>query len=149
MSLVDDYESAVRRGAPEANYLAQMLAASAGININANDVAAAPASMLHPVNDIKATANQGSFWGGIGGAIDNATNTLMSPFLGKIGEPLGGAAKVVSDVAGNSDKAMKFITDIPRVATTLLGLILIIAGIFALAKGPAVQIMGAAKGIIP
>jgi hypothetical protein len=40
--------------------------------------------------------------------------------------------------------AVSFITDIPRVVTTLLGLVLIIAGIFALARGPAVNIVASA-----
>ena len=144
MSLVDDYENAVRNNAPEKNYLAQMVAAKAGININANEVTAAPASLLpKPATG----ANQGGFWGGIGGAINNATNTLMGPLLGDVGTPLGGAAGNVGVALDSTKQAIKFITDIPRVATTLLGLILIIAGVFALAKGPAVQIMG--KGIIP
>lgn len=39
---------------------------------------------------------------------------------------------------------LAFITDIPRVVTTLLGMILIIVGLFALAKGPAVQVIGSA-----
>lgn len=43
-----------------------------------------------------------------------------------------------------ASSALDFITDIPRVATTLLGLILIIAGIFALTRGPAVQIVTSA-----
>lgn len=43
---------------------------------------------------------------------------------------------------------LAFITDIPRVATTLLGLILIIAGVFALSRGPAVQIVGAFKNSV-
>lgn len=45
---------------------------------------------------------------------------------------------------GATSSALAFITDIPRVVTTLLGLILIIAGIFALAKGPAVNIVSSA-----
>lgn len=45
--------------------------------------------------------------------------------------------------------ALAFITDIPRVATTALGLILIIAGIFALTKGPAVNIVtGAVRNAV-
>lgn len=142
MSLVDDYESAVRGGnAPVANYLAQMLASQAGININANQVTAAPASLLPKA---PSTSNT-SFFGGIGNAINNATNTLMGPLLGNVGTPLGGGVGAVvnhaGDIVNSTDKAVKFITDIPRVATTLLGLILIIAGVFALAKGPAVQIV--------
>lgn len=37
--------------------------------------------------------------------------------------------------------AIAFITDIPRVTTALIGIVLIIAGIFALTRGPAVQIV--------
>jgi len=53
------------------------------------------------------------------------------------GSGLAGTAKAIGS-------GLSFITDIPRVATTLLGLILIIAGIFALSKGPAIQIVGGA-----
>lgn len=145
MALVDDYENAVRNNSPTKDYLAQMIATSAGININANQVTAAPASMLK--------APQSGFFKGIGDAINNATDTLMSPLLGKLGSPLGGGVgtvvKTAGDIVNPTGKAIKFITDIPRVVTTLLGLILIIAGIFALAKGPAVQIIGDAKKAFP
>ncbi len=61
----------------------------------------------------------------------------------------GGAAQAVTtagDVASGTVSLLKIITDIPRMTTMALGLILIIAGIFALARGPAVQIVtGAAK----
>lgn len=151
MALVDEYEAQVRSGSNPAyaNYLGQMLAAKAGIDINSNQVSAAPADLLHST----APAAEGSFWGGVKSSLDKATNTLMGPLLGNVGEPLGGsvgkssiggAIKSVADALDTTSAAVKFITDIPRVATTVLGLILIIAGIFALARGPAVQIVSGA-----
>lgn len=64
-------------------------------------------------------------------------------------DPAQAAANAGQDQAtGNTidsgKAALAFITDIPRVATTLLGLILVIAGIFALTKGPAVNIVTSA-----
>lgn len=156
MALVDDYEALVRSGSnPQyANYLAKILASGAGININANDVTAAPANML-PDNSHAPASGQG-FWGGLtegGDAIlqgflhplDTFTGANHSQMNADLKSGKGGVSEVigaVSDAVSGTSAALKFITDIPRVATTLLGLILIIAGIFALSRGPAVQIVG-------
>lgn len=158
MALVDEYEAAVRGGNTKyANYLAQILASGAGININANEVTAAPSALLS--HGDPTPAGDGNFWGGLSsgvaglqsgvagllGAIDSIDPTApkgggKGP-LSSVADLLGG----VSDAVSGTSAALKFITDIPRVVTTLLGLILIIAGIFALAKGPAIQVLGALK----
>lgn len=160
MSLGDEYEALVRSGSnPQyANYLAKILAANAGIDINANSVTAALPSQLP--NRSGSSANDGSFWGGLsfGTALDAIGQGLAHPFdtltgnntaqmntdlkSGKAG--ISGLISGVSDAVSGTSAAIKFITDIPRVATTLLGLILIIAGIFALSRGPAIQIVGSA-----
>lgn len=157
MALVDDYEAAVRSGNTKtANYLAQILASGAGININANQVEAAPSSMLPGAQ----SAPSSGFWGGLswGSALDaigqgflhpldtvTGHNTAQMNTDAKSGKgPVSDVVGAVTDVVSGTSSAVKFITDIPRVATTLLGLILIIAGIFALSRGPAVQIVGGA-----
>lgn len=53
-------------------------------------------------------------------------------------------ARPIEKAVASSSTALDFITDIPRVLTALIGVILIIAGIFALAKGPAIQVVGSA-----
>jgi hypothetical protein len=148
--LVDDYENAVRSGdVGTANYLAQMLASQAGININANSVSAAPASMLPsvPALSSKAPASSGGFFSGLlGGAqsfqnwlekIDPTSNTNSKTSITGSTNPVTVGQTAGSATAG----ALSFITDIPRVTTSLLGLILIIAGIFALSAGSAARVI--------
>ncbi len=69
------------------------------------------------------------------------------PVIGAVNNALGSTGNPKSVLSGGlsaTGSALSFITDIPRVATTLLGLILIIAGIFALTKGPVVNIVSSA-----
>lgn len=54
---------------------------------------------------------------------------------------VSGSLLATNGPAAGLSSAVAFITDVPRVTTTILGLILIIAGIFALARGPAVQVI--------
>lgn len=68
------------------------------------------------------------------GALDSAAGVNPND------APGGGVMGAVS----SAKAGLAFITDIPRVTTTLLGLILIIAGIFALSRGPAVNIVSSA-----
>lgn len=151
MALVDDYENAIRSGDTNtANYLAQMLATQAGININTNSVSAAPASLLPTLGTQSAPAasSGGGFFSGLlSGAqslqdwlekIDPTSNTNMG------GKGLTGQTNpaTVGQATGQATaSAFSFITDIPRVTTTILGLILIIAGIFALASGSAAKVI--------
>lgn len=136
MSLGSDYEDAVRGGnTPLANYLAQMLAANAGINIAANQVEAAPASFFPDKNTTPSAGGDGGFWGGLG------KFPLLPGLPGLTPDAIGSVIGGVGDAAKGAGSAISFITDIPRVATTILGLILVIAGIFALTRGPAVNIV--------
>lgn len=143
MSLGSDYESAVRSGnTPLANYLAQMLAANAGINIAANQVEAAPASFFSSNSAPSAGGDSGGFWGGLGKfPLLPVLPGLTPDNIGSVIKGAGDVAKGLSGAASGASSAIKFITDIPRVATTLLGLILVIAGIFALTRGPTVNIV--------
>jgi hypothetical protein len=80
-----------------------------------------------------------------GPAIDNALSGI--PILGPLNKLLGSTAdpnSPLSAATSTTSSALAFITDIPRVVTTLLGLVLIIAGIFALSRGPAVNIVSSA-----
>lgn len=164
MSLGSLYEDAVNSGdTAMANYYAKMLAANAGININTNDVTAATPGMLAGNSNsvsldignlfpdssgtpsVIPSASQGSTYVGA------FTNTLLHPLdtLKGFFDPKQAAANAGADNSmgvkvDSTRSAISFITDIPRVATTLLGLILIIAGIFALSKGPAVNIVSSA-----
>lgn len=86
----------------------------------------------------QSAASSSGFWSSLGnfkGLTGNGAS--INDLLGGIGS----AATSVSNAASAGSAAIAFITDIPRVATTVLGLILIIAGIFALSKGPAVNIV--------
>lgn len=83
----------------------------------------------------------------IGNSIPTPASAL-SGIIGWVDKTIPALGKADSMVGLNPNTpgsgiggALSFITDIPRVTTTLLGLILIIAGIFALAHGPAVQIV--------
>lgn len=128
-SLVDAYEDAVRRGSPDRDYLAQMVAASSGMNINIGKITAASPDQIP--SDTRSIFQQ--FTDGF------KKGVTTSPAAGVIGG-IGDAADKIGNVVDATGDAIEFITDIPRVITTLLGIILIIAGIFALAKGPAVSI---------
>lgn len=94
-----------------------------------------------------ATDNQGSFWDhpltyDFGPLVDSWVNQI--PVIGPLNKMLGSTAdpnSPVSGGAGAATGALAFITDVPRVATTVLGFILIIAGIFALSRGPVVQVV--------
>jgi hypothetical protein len=95
------------------------------------------------------TTGSASNKGGLLGVLGGLGDFFFSPSF----SPSAASADIQSGAAGNSTtgailtsagSAISFITDIPRVTTTLLGLILIIAGIFALSRGPAVQIVGGA-----
>ena len=148
MALGDDYLAAVRSGnKPYANYLAQMLAAQAGININANTVEAAPLSVLQPgIGALPALPPlPGQATGGglpdLSTAADAILQGIMHPWDTITG---ANAGTKPPPIVSSTTAALNFITDIGRVTTTVLGLILIIAGIFALARGPAVQIVGGA-----
>jgi len=65
-------------------------------------------------------------------AFDKALQTGIGSFA------LGGALNPAGSSASSAGGAWAFITNVPRVVTTLLGLVLIIAGVFALAKGQTV-----------
>lgn len=159
--LANLYEDAVTGGDSQmANYYAKMIASQAGININTNAVTAAPASAFGP----SVSFDLGDTLAGSSGTpkvIDSATpgsrglasllNGVIHPLdtIKGIFDPAQAAANAGMDngTGLGIDKgkaAIAFVTDIPRVATTLLGLILIIAGIFALSKGPAVNIVTSA-----
>ena len=89
-----------------------------------------------------------------GNAITNALSGIIGwvdkqvPVLGAADSAVGlnpnTPGSGLAGLAKGASGAISFITDIPRVTTTLLGLILIIAGIFALSKGPAVNIVASA-----
>lgn len=154
MALVDDYYAAIRNGSTgEANYLAQMLAANAGININANQVTAIPASMIPQATTPSPSP---SFSSGLNAIVQGfmhpldtlsgnnkaAMNASATSGSGGVGDAVSGFVGGLTGAASGTAKALGFITDLPRVATTLLGLIVLIAGIFALSKGPAIQVVG-------
>lgn len=97
-----------------------------------------------------AAQSPASFWTDplhydFGPSLDSALGNI--PVIGPLNTALGSTAdpnSMVSTAASSTGAALAFITDIPRVVTTLLGLILIIAGIFALSKGPVVSVVSSA-----
>lgn len=148
MALVDDYENAVRSGDTKlANYLAQALASQNGININTNDVSAASPSQLNSGNGLPSLptlpslsqAADALFQG-----ILHPLDTLTGKNTGTMNDQIAAGHGPVTSTVGAATSAVSFITDIPRVVTAILGLIMIIAGIFALSKGPAVNIVSSA-----
>jgi hypothetical protein len=88
-----------------------------------------------------AAAQENAF--GLGNIFD--TLAMGVPVIGPGLSAVGGATNAISGVytAGKAAVGfLGFISDLPRLATTLIGVILIIAGIFALSRGPAVQVLG-------
>lgn len=135
--LSDLYEQAVRSGnTDQATYYAQALAAQHGMSIQG--VTGASASQLPG-----SSASNGFFnLPALPSLSDIAGALFTGSGLGLANDLLTTNAKAASDATKTTGAALGFITDIPRVVTTVLGIILIIAGIFALSKGPAVQIVG-------
>lgn len=89
----------------------------------------APAGATTPASGFIAWADRNiPFLGAMDDSVDLNPNTPGS--LTSSTSPLASAASAIA-----------FITDIPRVTTALIGIVLIIAGIFALTRGPAVQIV--------
>jgi len=121
-----------------------------GLNLDALHALGANTTAVSGASD---TANLASDQAG-GNAITNALSGIIGwvdknvPVLGAADSAVGlnpnTPGSGLAGTAASIKSGLSFITDIPRVATTLLGLILIIAGIFALSKGPAVQIVGSA-----
>lgn len=89
-----------------------------------------------------------SFWTNpltfdLGPSVDNLLAKI--PIIGPLNKFVGSTSDPHSIAGGGgaaAGAAWDFITDIPRVVTTVLGIILIIAGIFALTKGPVVNVVG-------
>jgi len=158
VSLGSDYEDAVRSGNTQlANYLAQALAANAGININTNQVTAAPASMLpqtpmyssasSSLNIPKGFLDPGQpdasnpnalTWSNALGALAQGFTNPFDTFFGNQDEQRAGAASKAATAAGVGDTVasvgslLKIVTDVPRMVTIFIGLILLIAGLFML-----------------
>lgn len=104
-----------------------------------------PSTMSNGAGADSAGSTSGNFWGTIGGLTDFLFSTDLSPSAASADIAKGAAGNsTTGGVLSAASGAISFIFDIPRVLTTLIGLILIIAGIFALARGPAVQVLGSA-----
>ena len=158
MSLGSDYEDAVRSGNTSlANYLAQALAANAGININTNQVTAITANML-PQTPMYSSAssslsipkgfldpgqpdagNPNVFtWQNALGAIAQGFTNPFDTFFGNQDQQKAGAATKSAAIGGVADSVasvgtlLKIVTDVPRMITIFIGLILLIAGLFML-----------------
>ncbi len=169
MSVGSDYEDAVRSGnTPLANYLAQALAANAGININANQVTAAPASMLNPAtpmysgNSVSMGIPKGffdpgqpdtsntkdlTFGSGLGALVQGFTHPFDT-FFGNQSEQNAAAASkgaAVDSVTGGVTGLLKIVTDVPRMVTIFIGLVLLIAGLFMLGNRTIIQAVQAVK----
>jgi hypothetical protein len=153
MSIGTDYEDAVRRGDTKvANYLAQMLASQAGININTNQVTAAPASMLPSLGygsapSVSLDIPQGYFSGGDNSNQKSFFQGLMDfPLLpgGPSPNDIGGGVKAVGDTVGGIGRLLAIVTDIPRMITLILGVALIIIGLLMLNNKTIVQAVRAA-----
>lgn len=91
-------------------------------------------------------AGQSANASGIPFSLGSAGDALLQGILHPWDTFTGNTAQMNEDLkkgagpVSSLTSAFDFITDIPRVATTLLGLILIIAGIFALSRGPVINI---------
>lgn len=72
------------------------------------------------------------------------------PMLGSIDSSVGLNPNVPGSTLSNTGGAasalsfVSFLSDLPRVATVVLGLVFIIAGVFALTRGPAVNVVSSA-----
>jgi len=137
------YQAAVASGDTSlANYLAQAIAASAGINVNANQVTAAPNSMVNPGYSSSSQPPKG-FFGNLAGGIDQAIpalGSLDSMFGVNPGAPdAGSTGATVSNVITGTGSFLSFISDIPRVVTLLVGLMILTVGFFMLADKSVIQ----------
>lgn len=154
MSLGSDYEDAVRSGNSQlANYLAKALAANAGININSNNISAAPASMFTQYSSNSSpTASLSIPQGfldpgqgdadrpkyGLEGVIESLKIIGRAP--GQAVDAVTGTAGAVADGAAGVGSLLKIVTDLPRMVTIFIGLILLIAGLFMLGNKTVVAI---------
>lgn len=149
-TLLGLYQQAVATGdTPAANWYAQALAAQAGININVNEVTAASPSLVLPNSNSGASpSNSGSSgfnWAGAADAflqgILHPLDTLSGQNTVQMNADAASTGNAVSKAVSSTGSALSFLTDIPRLVTSLLGLILIIVGLFALTRGPVVNIV--------
>ena len=81
---------------------------------------------------------------GIGDFIGNATKGAQY-----VADKATGAAKAAGDVASGVGTLLGIVTDLPRMATIIIGLIALVVGLAMLGQKPAVQIVNAAKKIMP
>lgn len=144
-ALVDQYNDARASGNTAlANYLAQAIVATNNPGADISQVTAAPLTGAAGVLPNTTTA------GKLGDAILQGLNPLnlfdvLSGNTTQLNQALQngtGPLETMGSAVDSAKGALAFISDIPRVITSVLGLILIIAGIFALSRGPAVEIVG-------
>jgi len=172
LSLGDEYEAAVRSGNTQyANYLAQALAAQAGININTNQVTAAPANMLPQYSNNSSPSvslgipqgfldpgqgpadnpNALNWSNAIGAIVQGFTTNPFTTFFGNKDEQNAQAAAKGAAIGSAADSVasvgtlLKIVTDVPRMVTIFIGLILLIAGLFLLGNRTIVQAVQAVR----
>lgn len=84
----------------------------------------------------------------VAGTSSNSSGGLLGDLFGGSLNPnsiLSGAAQTIQGSGGNQPGAWSW-TDIPRIATTAVGFIILIAGIFSLTKGNPLAIVEHASG---
>lgn len=148
--LSDLYVQAVNSGDHDAaNYYAQALAAQAGLPIQ-GVTAASPAQ----VNAAPAQSSGGGFPFSLPAlpSLSDALKGISNGFgpgsiLGGIAAVGAAEAPAATGAVSSVGSAFDFITDVPRVVTTVLGIILIIAGIFALTKTNPIEIVSKAASV--
>lgn len=141
MALVDDYQAAVASGdSTTANYLAQMLAAQAGININTNEVTAAPNSMVNPTTSssgLSGILGNTESWLNEYLPSDSANNAaiISTTAANPVNQAIQSGIDTVGGAVSTASGFFNFIGDIPRLGTTIIGGLMIAAGLFGLAGG--------------
>lgn len=154
-SLSDLYNQARLSGnTGAADYYAQALYAAANPGASIQGVTAAPLTGAAGILPSGSLVPSNNIFGAIGNSLptlsdlfsliskyDPTTGTALDPMAGSGTNPIK-LGQSASDLTDSAEGAIGFLSDIPRVVTSVIGLILIVAGIFALSRGPAVQVVG-------
>lgn len=165
--LVTQYQNAVSSGdTSTANYLAQAIAGAAGLN--ANNVTAAPNSLVNPSPGYT-NSSQPSFLSGLlnfpllgGGSaaaasVANAAAPVVDAvtgadggggFLGIPGAIEQAGAAIAAPFKGVGE-FFDFITNIPRVLTILIGVILVIVGLYMLGNKQIIAAVSTVAKTVP
>lgn len=143
-SLQQDYNDAVARGDTQAiKYLSVIMGGVQNDPVAANSVGLGTNTPSNGTQTPMAGDNPVS--GFFGGIINGVFGAGSYDAGGAVKAQGDATAAAIGNAASGVANGLSFITDIPRVATTLIGGLMIAAGLFALAGGTHTQIIQLVK----